>query len=182
MSTTLELYNYHPITQTFSLVKLLECVIVNGLSWWLQKNKFSAPGCRVFAKIIQQPINASDSTNSSMMGSSHLSTNVLMPLSSIIAGCKYDKVCCTCLVKRMLRLSVNYFTSSGWWHGSLTARPKSASMREICHSHTFKEYLPQCSVLSQLLFTVFINHPLNSVDDSTHISAYACELTLVCAR
>ena len=84
----------------------------------------SAAGRRVSTKVAQLPINASGSLRSPVKGSSRLRANVLLSTSCNIAE-RTSWVWNTCLPQRMLKPGVPHAMFSGWWHGSLTTRPRS---------------------------------------------------------
>ena len=85
------------------------------------------------------------------------------------------------LLRKMLKIGVplRFVEWIKAWFTNRTARARVNGTTGRCR--TFKEGLPQGSVLSPLLFTIYINDLLDSFESSTLVSGYADDLALACS-
>ena len=92
----------------------------------------------------------------------------------------YDTVWRTGLLQKMLDIGVPlHFVQ--WTTAWLTNRIARVQLNGVTwRCRTFKEGLPQGSVLSRLLFVLYINDLLWNFRESTMISAYTDDLALAC--
>ena len=92
----------------------------------------------------------------------------------------YDIVWRTGLLQKMLDIGVplRFVQWSTAWLTNRIARVLLNGVTGRCRS--FKEGLPQGSVLSPILFVLYINDLLRNFSESTMVSAYADDLALAC--
>ena len=92
----------------------------------------------------------------------------------------YDTVWRTSLLQKMLDIGVplRFVQWTTAWLTNRIARVQLKGVTGRCR--TFKEGLPQGSVLSPLLFVLYINDLLGNFSESTMVSAYADDLALAC--
>ena len=92
----------------------------------------------------------------------------------------YDTVWRTGLLQKMLDIGVT-LRFVQWTTAWLTNRIAHVKLNGVTgRCRTFKEGLPQCLVLSPLLFVLYINDLLGNFSESTMVSAYADDLALTC--
>jgi len=86
----------------------------------------------------------------------------------------------TCLLRNMLRLGIplRYVQWTSAWLTNRIARVQFNGAYGT--ARTFKEGLPQGSVLSLLLLVIYINDLLGGFDKNTLVSAYADDLAIAC--
>ena len=92
----------------------------------------------------------------------------------------YDTFWRTGLLKLMLDIGVSlrFVQWTTAWLTNRIARVQLTGVTGRCR--TFKDGLPQVSVLSPLLFVLYINDILGNFSESTMVSAYADDLSLAC--
>ena len=93
----------------------------------------------------------------------------------------YDRVWKTGLLQKMhlLGISARFLVWISSWLTNRQARVRVNA--KVGRSRTFKEGLPQGSVLSPLLFVIYINDLLMQFEDTTLVSAYADDLAIACS-
>ena len=171
--------SYRPIAHTFTIGKLLERLIVNRPSWWLEAKSFLSPWQAGFRKrrcttdqclrLSQFVSDGSQSTNKER------TVHMLFNYSKA-----YDTVWRTGLLQKMLDIGVP-LRSVQWTTALLTNRIARVQLNGVTgRCRTFKEGLPQGSVLSPLRFVLYINDLLWNVSESTMVTAYADDLALAC--
>ena len=171
--------SYRPIALTSTIGKLLERLIVKRLSWWLEVKSLLSPWQAGFRKrrcttdqclrLYQFVSDGFHSTNKER--------TVLMLFDYSKA---YDTVWRTGLLQKMLDIGIplRFVQWTTAWLTNRIARVQLNGVTGRCR--TFKEGLPQGSVLSQLLFVLYINVLLGNFSESTMVSAYADDLALAC--
>ena len=167
-----------PIALTSTIGKLLEQLIVNRHSWWLEAKSLPSPWQSGSASADEPPTNASDCPSSFAMAFSRQIRNEPSLCSSIIlryTTMSGEPVC----YRRCLISESRCISCSGRRHGLLTALLASNSTG-YGRCRTSKEGLPQDSILSPLLFVLYINDLLGNFSESTMVSSYADDLAQAC--
>ena len=171
--------SYRPIALTSTIRKLLERLIVNRLSWWLEAKSLLSPWQAGFRKrrcTTDQCLRLSQFVSDGFH-STNKERTVLMLFDYSKA---YDTVWRTGLLQKMLDIGIT-LRFVQWTTAWLTNRIAHVQLNGLTgRCRTFKEGLPQGSVLSQLLFVLYINVLLGNFSESTMVSAYADDLALVC--
>ena len=171
--------SYRPIALTSTIGKLLERLIVNRLSWWLEAKSLLSPWQAGFRKrrcTTDQCLRLSQFVSDGFQ-STNKERTVLMLFD-------YSKACNTVwrtgLHQKMLDIGVSlrFVQRATAWVTNRIARVQLNGVTGRCR--TFKEGLPQGSVLSPLLFVLYINDLLGNFCHSTMVSAYADDLALAC--
>ena len=171
--------SYRPIALTSIIGKLLERLIVNRLSWWLEAMSLLSPWQTGFRKrrcTTDQCLRlfkfASDGFQST-----NKERTVLMLFDYSKA---YDTVWRTGLLQKMLDIGVplRFVQWTTAWITNCIARVQLNGVTGRCR--TFKEGLPQGLVLSPLLFVLYINDLKGNFSESNMASAYADDLALAC--
>ena len=171
--------SYRPIALTSTIGKLLESLIVNRLSWWLEAKSLLSPWQAGFRKrrcTTDQCLRLSQFVSDGFH-STNKERTVLMLFDYSKA---YDTVWRTGLLQKMLDIGIplRFVQWTTAWLTNRIARVQLNGVTGRCR--TFKEGLPQGSVLSQLLFVLYINVLLGNFCESTMVSAYADDLALAC--
>ena len=165
---------YRPIALTFTIRKLLERLIVNRISWWLEAKSLLSPWQAGFRK--RRCTTDKCFRLSQFVGNGFQSTNkertVLMRFDY-----SFDY---SVLLQKMSDIGVplRFVQWTTAWLTNCIARVQLNGVTGRCR--TFKEGLPQGSVLSPLLFVLYVNDLLGNLSEPTMVSAYADDLTLVC--
>ena len=166
--------SYRPIATTSTIGKLLERLIVNRLSWWLEAKSLLSPWQAAFRK---RRCTTDKCLRLSKFASDGLqSTNKERTVRTLFHYSKaYDTVWRTCLLQKMLDIGVplRFVQWTTAWLTNRIARVQLNGVTGRCR--TFKEGLPQGSVLSPLLFVLYINDLLWNFSESTMVRAYADE-------
>ena len=171
--------SYRPIALTSTIGKLLERLIVNRLSWWLEAKSLLSPWQAGFRKrrcTTDQCLRLSQFVSDGFQ-STNKERTVLMLFDYSKA---YDTVWRTGLLQKMLDIGIplRFVQWTTAWLTNRIARVQLNGVTGRCR--TLKEGLPQGSVLSPLLFVLIINDRLGNFSESTMISAYADDLALAC--
>ena len=171
--------SYRPIALTSTIGKLLERLIVNHLSWWLEAKSLLSPWQAGFRKrrcTTDQCLILSQFVSDGFQLTNKERT-VLMHFDYSKA---YDTVWRTGLLQKMLDIGVplRFVQWTTAWLTNRIARAQLNGVTRRCH--TFKEGLPQGSVISPLLFVLYIINLLGNFSESTMVSAYADDLALAC--
>ena len=171
--------SYRPIALTSTIGKLLERLIVNRLSWWLEAKSLLSLWQAWFRKrrcTTDQCLRLSQFVRDGFQLTNKEQT-VLMLFDYSKA---YDTVWRTGLLQKMLDIGVplRFVQWTTAWLTNCIARVQLNGVTGRCR--TFKEGLPQGSVLSLLLFVLNINGLLRNFSESTMVSAYADDLALAC--
>ena len=171
--------SYRPIALTSTIGKLLERLIVNRLSWWWEAKSLLSPwqaGFRMRRCTTEQCLKLSQFVSDGFQ-----STNKERTVHMLFDYSKaYDTVWRTGLLQKMLDIGVplRFVQWTTAWLTNCIARVQLNGVTGRCR--TFKEGLPQGSVLSPLLFVLYINDLLGNFSESTMVSAYADDLALAC--
>ena len=93
----------------------------------------------------------------------------------------YDRAWRTGLPQKMhlLGIPARFLVWISSWLTNRQARVRVNA--KVGRSRTFKEGLPQGSVLSSLLFFIYINDLLMQFEDTSLVSAYADDLAIACS-
>ena len=171
--------SYCPIALTSTIGKLLERLIVNRLSWWLEAKWLLSPWQAGFRKrrcTTDQCLRLSQFVSHGFQ-STNKERTVLMLFDYSKA---YDTVWRTGLLQKMLDIGVplHFVQWTTAWLTNRIARVQLNGVTGRCR--TFKVGLPQGSVLSPLFFVLYINDLLGNFSESTMVSAYADDLALAC--
>ena len=171
--------SYRPIALTSTIGKLLERLIVNRLSRWLEEKSQLSPwqvGFRKRRCTTDQCLRLSQFVSDGLQ-STNKERTVLMLFDYSNA---YDTVWRTGLLQKMLDIGIplRFVQWSTAWLTNRIARVQLNWVTGRCR--TFKEGLPQGSVLSPLLFVLYVNDLLWNFSESTMVSAYADDLALAC--
>ena len=171
--------SYRPIARTSNIGKLLERLIVNRLSWWLEAKSLINPWQAGFRKrrcTTDQCLRLSQFVSDGFQ-STNKERTVLM-LFDYSKAC--DSVCRTGLFQKMLDIGdpLRFVQWTSAWLSNRIARVQLNRVTGRCR--TFKEGLPQGSVLSPLLFVLYICVLLGNFSESIMVSAYADDLALAC--
>ena len=171
--------SYRPIALTSAIGKLLERLIVNRLSWWLEAKSLLSPWQAGFRKrrcTTDQCLRLSQFVSDGFQ-----STNMERTVPMLF---DYSKACDTVwrtgLLQKMLDIGVplRFVQWTTAWPTNRIARVQLNWKTGRCR--TFKEGHPQSSVLSSLLFVLYINDLLGNFSESTMVIAYADDLALAC--
>ena len=171
--------SYRPIALTSAIGKLLERLIVNRLSWWLEAKSLLSPWQAGFRKrrcTIDQCLRFFQ-----FVGDGFQSTNKERTVHVIFDySMAYETLWRTGLLQKMLDIGVplRFVQWTTAWLTNHIARVQLNGETGRCR--TFKEGLPQGSVLSPLLFVLYINDLLGNFSESIMVSAYADDLALAC--
>ena len=168
--------SYRPIALMSTIGKLLERLIVNCLSWCLEAMSLLPVASRVpQAPMYHRPM----PQIFQFVGDGFQSTNKERTVHMLFDYSKaYDTVWRTGLLQKMLDIGVplRFVQWTTAWLTSRIARVQLNGVTGRCR--TFKEGLPQGSVLLPLLFVLYINDLLGNISESTMVSAYADDLAL----
>ena len=170
---------YRPIVLTSTSGKLLERLIVNRLSWWLEAKSLLSPWQAGFRKrrcTTDQCLRLSQFVSDGFQ-STNKERTVLMLFDYSNA---YDTIWRNGLLQKMLDIGVPLrFVqwTTAWLSNRIARVPLNGATRR---SRTFKEGLPQGSVLSPILFVLYINDLLGNFSESTMVSTYADGLAQAC--
>ena len=174
--------SYCPIALSYVIAKLLVKLIAHRLSWWLEESSTLI--------LLQASFRKGRSTTDHCLRKSQFISDGFqsIQLRRTIATFfelirEYDRVWRTGLLVKMSMMGVlSRFTE--WlstWLMNRTDRVKAKG--SIGPTRNSTEGLPQGSVLSSLLFTIYMNDLMAEFEKDTLVSAYADDvLTACCAR
>ena len=171
--------SYRPIALTSTIGKLLERLIIIRLSCWLEAKSLLSPWQAGFRKrrcTTDQCLRLSQFVSDELQ-STNKERTVLMLFDYSKA---YDTVWRTGLLQKMFDIGVplRFVQWTTAWLTNRIARVQLNGVTWRCR--TFKEALPQGSVLSPLLFVLYINDLLGNFSKSTMVIAYADDFALAC--
>ena len=171
--------SYRPIALTSIIGKLLERLIVNRLSWRLEAKSLLSPwqaGFRQRRCTTDQCLRLSKFVSDGFQ-STNKERTILMLFDYSMA---YDTVWRTGLLQNIPDIGVplRFVQWTTAWLTNRIARVQLNGVTGRCRN--FKEGLPQGSVLSPLLFVLYINDLLGNFSETTMVSAYADDLVLAC--
>ena len=170
--------SYRPIALTSTICKLLERMIVNRLSWWLEKHSLLSlwqAGFRKGRSTVDQCLRLSQHISDGFQSSERLRTGMTLFDSSKAMIGSGEQIYC----KRYLGIPARFLVWISSWLTNRQARVRVNA--KVGRSRTFKEGLPQGSVLSPLFFVIYINDLFMKFEDTTLVSAYADDLTIACS-
>ena len=134
--------SYRPIALTSTICKLLERMIVNRLSWWLEEHSLLSPwqaGFRKGRSTVDQCLRLSQHISDGFQSSERLRTRMtLFDFSKA-----YDRVWRTGLLQKMhlLGIPARFLVWISSWQTNRQARVRLNA--KVGRSRTFKEGLPQ---------------------------------------
>ena len=169
--------SYRPIALTSTIGKCLERLIVNRLSWWLEAKSLLNPWQAGFC--MRQCTTDQCLRLSQFVGDGFQPTNKERTVLMLFNYSKaYDTVWSTGLLQKMLDIGVplRIVQCTTAWLTNRIARVKINGVTGRCR--TFKEGPPQGSIISPLLFVLYINDLLGNFSESTMVSACADDLAL----
>ena len=171
--------SYRSIALTSTIGKLLELLIVNRFSWWLEAKPLLSPWQAGFRKrrcTTDQCLRLSQFVSDDLQSTNKERTVLIL----FDYSKAYDTVWSTGLLQKMFDIGVplRFVQWTTAWLTNRIARVQLNGVTGRCS--TFKEGLPQGSVLSPLLFVLYINDLLGNFSESTTVSAYADDLALAC--
>ena len=158
--------SYRPIALTSTICKLLERMIVNRLSWWLEEHSLLIlwqAGFRKSRSTVDQCLRLSQHISDGFQSSERLRTGMtLFDFSKA-----YDRVWRTGLLQKMhlLGITARFLVWISSWLTNQHARVRVNA--KVGRSRTFKEGLPQGLFLSPLLFVIYIKDLLMQFEDTT---------------
>ena len=176
---TQDVSSYRPIALTSTIRKLLERLIVNRLSWWLEAKSLLSPWQAGFRK--RRCTTDQCLRLSKFVSGGFQSTNKERTVHMLFNYSKaWDIVWRTGLLQKMLYIGVplRFVQWTTAWLTNRIARVQLNGVTGRCR--TLKEGFPQGSVLSPLLFVLYINDLLGNFGESTMGSAYTDDLALAC--
>ena len=172
--------SYLPIALTSTIWKLLDRLNVNRLSWWLEAKSLLSPwqaGFRMRRCTTDQCLRLSQFVSDGFQSTNKERTVIML----FDYSKAYDTVWRTGLLQKMLDIGVPLCFVQ-WTTAWLTNRIARVQLNGVTgRCRTFKEGLPQASVLSPLLFVHYINDILGKFRESTLVSVYADDLALACS-
>ena len=169
--------SYRQIALTSTIGKVLERLIANRLSWWLEERSALSPwqaGFRMRRSTTDQCLWLSQFITDGLQSTQRRrSIGTLFDLSLA-----YDRVWRTGLLMKMSKMGVpSRFTEwLTFWFINRIARVLVNGA--ICPFRTIKESLPLVSVHSPLLFTIYVDDLLAEFERDTFVRAYADDLLI----
>ena len=176
-----DLESYRPITLLANLGKVMERLIANRLTWWLEKKGAISQSQASFRRgrsTVDQCLRMSQGISDGFqLKPPEWTLTVLLDYSRA-----FDTVWRACLLDKMMGMGVPA-TFIKWTSAYLVNRTARVKLGEATgRQRVYREGLPQGAVLSPLLFIIFINDLLDEFGEGTLASAFAADLAIACSH
>ena len=172
--------SYRPIALLANLGKIMERVVADRLSWWLEDESAisdNQAGFRRGRSTTDQCLRLSQKISDGFQSKPPLRTAMVL----FDYTKAFDTVWRAALMSKMMDMGVPAAIVN-WIKAWLTNRLAAVRVGDT-HSRkrVYREGLPQGAVLSPLLFTIYVND-LEKFSEGTLVSAFADDLAIACSH